>query len=305
MEPSGLMDDKSPSGFNKSNCTPTVRDVADEEILHSSGWLSSFSDKILYTREPNSQPNSLQLRPNELPEFTEINLDGFDQSSYIESCDQAKSSKLLNSIGSRLRRSSNLLLAPKLVGQYLLGITIRSWSQFLDTSRMMKTPSNTNQLQARLLTNLNYFQGNYLCVSLILIIYCILTSPFLMLAIVAYLTALYLVTKRSASGKNLKLLGFRLNLQQQYSFVTIVSVPMLWVAGAPSAVFWVIGASFVVVGLHASMYSIADQPVELAGGRQTTPRVSQATNQTYAPPTSVTSVVISQNYPGLGRVYEI
>lgn len=169
--------------------------------------------------------------------------------------EQVRSSKLLNTIGSKLRRGSNYLMAPKLVGQYLLGITIRSWSEFLNTSRMLKAPSNTQQLTRRLLSNLSHFQGNYLCVSLILVVYCILTSPLLLLAIVAYISTLYFVTARSAIGRPFQILTFKPNLQQQYSFLTLISLPLLWVAGAPSAIFWIIGASFVVVGLHASMYN--------------------------------------------------
>lgn len=178
--------------------------------------------------------------------------------------DQARSYRLLHNIGSKLRRGSNYLIAPKLVGQYLLGITIQSWALFFNTSRLMKAPANKQLLTKRVLSNLNYFQGNYLCVSLILVIYCILTSPLLLLALLGYAVALYSVTVRSALGKPTCLLGYRFNLQQQYSFITMVSLPLLWVAGAPTALFWVIGASFFVVGLHALLYAI--ETMDFEGG---------------------------------------
>lgn len=171
--------------------------------------------------------------------------------------DQVRSSRLLHAIGSKLRRGSNYLIAPKLLGEYLLGITIQSWTEFFNTTHLFRAPiaPNRHQLGRRLVANLNHFQGNYLCVSLVLVIYCILTSPILLLAIAAYLLSLYLVTARSALGKQTRILGYKVNLHQQYSMLTIVSLPTLWVAGAPGAVFWVIGASFFVVGVHASAYA--------------------------------------------------
>lgn len=199
--------------------------------------------------------------------LSDVSLHNYQPVFGHEAQDQVKSNRILHSIGSKLRRGSNYLVAPKLMGQYLLGITIQNWSEFLNTSRMMKAPGNTNQLTRRLVANLSHFQGNYLCVSLVLVVYCILTSPLLLLAIAAYLFALYVVTARIATGRQLTLVGgFRPNLHQQYSFITLISLPLLWVAGAPSAVFWVIGASFVVVGLHASMYSNEKSPAELGAG---------------------------------------
>lgn len=273
------MDHKTKSGLD-INRSPgfIVQDLADEEVHFSRGQPDEFYHIDHHNQVFNSSnqykyqlhrhnPSKIEL---ETKSFSDINLyqnipnnnggNGYPSYNFGENyhahSDQIKSSRLLNSIGSRIRRgSSYYLIAPKLVGQYLLGITIQNWSEFLNTSRMLKAPGNRHQLTRRLLTNLNYFQGNYLCVSLILIIYCILTSPLLLLAIASYLLVLYLVTARSALGKQLKFIGYRLNLQQQYSFITMIYLPLLWVAGAPSAMFWVIGASFFVVGVHASMYA--------------------------------------------------
>lgn len=259
--PSGVMDSSCDLGKDEYNI---IYDIADEEV-HFSRDL--FTKGFHLQHQNNNQQPIAQLtinQQNAIPlNFTDINLNYQQQSTCDneDNSEQIRSSKLLNSIGSRIRRSSNYLAVPRLVGQYLLGITIQSWSEFLNTSRMMKAPSNTHQLTRRVLTNLTHFQGNYLCVSLVLVIYCILTSPLLLLALIAYVLALYLVTARSATGRHMRIFGFRPNLQQQYSFITFISLPLLWVAGAPSAVFWVIGASFVVVGLHASMYNTIERPL--------------------------------------------
>lgn len=270
MEPSGFMDiektaskDKTRSEKQKQNDKQqyfSLYDTADEEVHFSLDMLSSRNDLAKHQQYPGfSQLGSLE-QPISASYFADVNLNynhllPEPKLVNIGASERVKSSRLLNSIGSKLRRGSNYLVAPKLVGQYLLGITIQSWSEFFNTSHMIKAPSTTQQLTRRLLNNLSYFQGNYMCVSLVLVIYCILTSPLLLLAILAYLVALYMVTARSATGRHMKILNYKPNIQQQYSFITLISIPLLWVAGAPSAVFWVIGASFVVVGLHASMYS--------------------------------------------------
>lgn len=255
------MDGLSSRGLNDRG----VCDIADEEVHFSRDMVFyphyqqqpfihlTMSNQQQAGQAPN-QPSSISATT----QFTNVNL---NHQQSAAAADQVRSSRLLNCIGSKLRRGTNYLAAPRLVGQYLLGITIQSWSEFFTTSRLMRAPSNTNQLTRRLLANLSYFQGNYLCVSLVLVIYCILTSPLLLLAIIVYLMSLYAITARSATGRYLRIAGYRPNLQQQYSFITLISLPLLWVAGAPSAVFWVIGASFVVVGLHASMYCIEQRPL--------------------------------------------
>lgn len=142
----------------------------------------------------------------------------------------------------------------RLLSSYSPPTKIQSWQEFLDTTRM-KTPTSANQIKRRFLENLQYFQGNYLCIFAILFIYCILTSPLLLLAIALICGALYFVTvvnhrhssllshhHQDHTGNNkhrLAILGIEPTLQQQYTIITLFALPLLWVSGAPSAVFWV------------------------------------------------------------------
>lgn len=127
----------------------------------------------------------------------------------------------------------------------------------------MRMPASTTQWSRRLLRNVEHFHSNYLCVFLVLIVYCILTSPLLLLALAATLGALYIVTLKNQEAP-MKLLGFKPTIGQQYAGVGVLSFPLFYWAGAGSAVFWVLGASFFIIGLHASIYSIeaADQSTE-------------------------------------------
>lgn len=288
-EPSGLMDGKAHQSANSEDYTINC-DLVDEEIHFSRDPISrsfdllnssnnkTVKDNVNSANNPSQRQQSFDsigyqtLSPYH--NSTESGWQSLDSNHLNNNngafTDQAKSYRLLHNIGSKLRRGSNYLVAPKLVGQYLLGITIQSWAEFFNTSRLMKAPANKQHLTRRVLDNLSYFQGNYLCVSLVLVVYCILTSPLLLLALATYAVSMYLITVRSALGKQTCVLGYRFNLQQQYSFITMLSLPLLWVAGAQTALFWVIGASFFVVGLHALLYANESHQIAYANGNQQT-----------------------------------
>lgn len=131
----------------------------------------------------------------------------------------------------------------------------------------MKLPSATVQWSKRFIRNIDYFRSNYIMVFIILVIYCILTSPFLLLLLGASIGACYLVTLKNKE-KPIKIFNYQLSLMQQYIGVAICSFPFFWIVGAGSAVFWVLGASLFVIGLHASIYAIEtlDTDEENKGG---------------------------------------
>lgn len=158
-------------------------------------------------------------------------------------------SKLASSATSYLKESSFKQIIQK---QWF---SLRSWASFLDFSRM-RTPISTLQWSRRLTRNVDHFQANYLCVFFILVIYCILSSPLLLLAIAMCLLALYAVTSWRNSDQPFRLFGITLTINQMYMVIGLASFPLFWLAGAGSAVFWVLGASFVFIGIHASLYAI-------------------------------------------------
>lgn len=157
---------------------------------------------------------------------------------------------------SRLASSTRLNLKNMSVKQLyqLQWQKMQTWGSFVDTNRM-KAPSSTTAWTRRCIRNLEHFHSNYLCVFFILVIYCVLTSPLLLLALAAALGACYLVALKNAESP-MKIAGYKLSLGQQYIGIGCLSFPLFYAAGAGSAVFWVIGASFFVIGLHASIYAI-------------------------------------------------
>lgn len=136
----------------------------------------------------------------------------------------------------------------------LLWTNMRSWGSFIDTSKF-KLPTATMQWSKRFFNNVEYFQSNYICVFAILLIYCVLTSPFLLLVLSASAGACYLVTLKHKESP-IKILSYELSLTHLYAGIAICAFPFFWLVGAGSAVFWVLGASLFVICGHASLYAV-------------------------------------------------
>uniref|UniRef100_A0A8C8S6J5 PRA1 family protein n=1 Tax=Pelusios castaneus TaxID=367368 RepID=A0A8C8S6J5_9SAUR len=116
---------------------------------------------------------------------------------------------------------------------------VRPWSSFVD-QRQFGKPRNFGELCKRLAHNVEYFQSNYVLVFLGLILYCLITSPLLLVALAVFFGACYLIRLRTQQSR-LVLLGRELSTAHQYGLAGGVSFPFFWLAGAGSAVFWVLG----------------------------------------------------------------
>ncbi|XP_055683784.1 prenylated Rab acceptor protein 1 [Lutzomyia longipalpis] len=129
---------------------------------------------------------------------------------------------------------------------------IRPWSEFLNMSNF-KTVANIQRLTGRLVRNLAYFQSNYLFVFLGLVFYCLLTSPLILIVLGGVFYACYKVKQH-----NTKITIFQreLNAGQQCILINCAAIPILYLAGAGAAMFWVLGASFFFISLHAIFYNI-------------------------------------------------
>ncbi|KAJ8315961.1 hypothetical protein KUTeg_005975 [Tegillarca granosa] len=116
---------------------------------------------------------------------------------------------------------------------------IKPWGEFINTSKF-KVPKSVAPLPKRIVKNIEHFQSNYLFVFIGLFIFCILTSPLLIVAIAACLGACYIINLKN-HDKKIQLFGKEISLAQQYAVVGMCAFPLFWLAGAGSAVFWVIG----------------------------------------------------------------
>lgn len=130
---------------------------------------------------------------------------------------------------------------------------IRPWGTFVKTANF-EPPQSLPRWSKRLYKNIEHFQSNYVFVFLILFIYCLITSPFLLVAMAASGGSCYYASLKQAQRK-LILGGREVTLAQQYAAIAVGSIPLFVIAGAGTAVFWVIGASFFIIAIHASFYN--------------------------------------------------
>ncbi|KAK2165986.1 hypothetical protein NP493_1344g00023 [Ridgeia piscesae] len=131
--------------------------------------------------------------------------------------------------------------------------SVQPWNIFLSPSNF-KLPKAVAPATKRFMSNIEKFQSNYIFVFLGLVAFCLLTSPLLLVAIATSLGACYIISLKNQDRK-IRIMGRELSLVEQYTAVGIMSFPIFWLAGAGSAVFWVIGASFFAIALHASLYA--------------------------------------------------
>jgi len=130
---------------------------------------------------------------------------------------------------------------------------VKPWAEFVNSKRF-QPPSSIPKLGRRLARNIDHFQSNYIYVFAVLIAYCLLTSPMLLLCIGASLGACYILQLKNKERK-VKFMGKEVTLAQQYAGVGLASIPIFILAGAGTAVFWVIGASIVFIVMHAAFYN--------------------------------------------------
>ncbi|XP_014360368.2 prenylated Rab acceptor protein 1 isoform X1 [Papilio machaon] len=132
----------------------------------------------------------------------------------------------------------------------------RPWTQFIATENF-KTPASIPRLTRRFYRNIEYFQANYLVVFLGLFAYCLITSPLLLIAMVAS----FFGYRKLTSGPNTWKIGnWELTKTQQYAVYAAASMALCWLAGAGAVLFWVLGATVTVVALHASFFDAESLP---------------------------------------------
>ncbi|XP_045064647.1 prenylated Rab acceptor protein 1-like isoform X1 [Coregonus clupeaformis] len=137
--------------------------------------------------------------------------------------------------------------------------SIRPWAGFVDHRKFTK-PRNFGELCQRVVRNLDTYNSNYTFIFLGLILYCIISSPMLLIALAVFFGAFYIIHLKSQESK-LVVFGKEVTGPHQLGLAGAVSFPVFWLAGAGAAVFWILGATMFVIGSHAAFR-------ELEGGSE-------------------------------------
>merc|ERR1712212_1220350 len=144
---------------------------------------------------------------------------------------------------------------------------LRPVGTFFNTANFQVPPS-AGRLSKRLVKNIDYFQSNYVLVFLILVLYCLISSP-LLLVVAGAGGAAYFASVKNETRK-IAIAGHEVTLAQQYAAIATASIPFFLLAGAGGIVFWVLGASLFFITAHAAFYNydaleVAEDQEQLVG----------------------------------------
>jgi len=134
---------------------------------------------------------------------------------------------------------------------------IRPWSEFAE-QKSFNAPVGLQQWTKRLIKNVEHYQANYVITFLILMVYCILTSPLLLIALAVSGIGSYAVSKHE--GQTLQIAGKEVPAKFRYALVGVISTPLLFIAGAGAALFWTLGVTATLIGGHASFREAPETP---------------------------------------------
>jgi len=134
---------------------------------------------------------------------------------------------------------------------------IRPWSEFAE-QKSFAAPVSMQEWTKRLLKNIEHYQANYIITFMLLMVYCILTSPLLLIALAVSATGSYVVSKHE--GQNLVIGGKQIPPQFRYGLVGLISFPLLFIAGVGAALFWTLGVTATLIGGHASFRLAPETP---------------------------------------------
>merc|ERR1712014_233168 len=145
---------------------------------------------------------------------------------------------------------------------------LRPFGTFFNTANFQVPPS-AGRLSKRPIKNVDYFQSNYVLVFLVLVLYCLISSPLPLIVIAGAGGAAYFASVKNETRK-IAIAGHEVTLAQQYAAIATASIPFFLLAGAGGIVFWVLGASLFFITAHAAFYNydaleVAEDQEQLVG----------------------------------------
>ncbi|KAF4567553.1 hypothetical protein EYR40_006554 [Pleurotus pulmonarius] len=127
--------------------------------------------------------------------------------------------------------------------------TIRGPQEFFDVQRISR-PADLNDATRRISYNTRYFSGNYGIVIAALAVYALLSNTLLLLAIVFLVGGFAAINKWAPEPMQV---GDHVITQKSlYTGLFVIGIPLLIFASPMWTIFWLIGASAVLIVIHAS-----------------------------------------------------
>ncbi|KAK9899344.1 prenylated rab acceptor PRA1 [Cystobasidium minutum MCA 4210] len=128
---------------------------------------------------------------------------------------------------------------------------LRPPQEFFDVQRVSR-PQDLNEATRRISHNTRYFGGNYSLVVALLAVYALLTNPLLLIAI-GFLSGGFIAINKFAPEPSATGESGPVTQKSLYTGLFVIGIPLLWLAAPLSTIFWIVGASSVLILGHASM----------------------------------------------------
>ncbi|KAI0081331.1 prenylated rab acceptor PRA1 [Panus rudis PR-1116 ss-1] len=127
---------------------------------------------------------------------------------------------------------------------------LRPPSEFFDHHRLSR-PADMNQATQRISYNARYFSGNYGLIMAALAVYAFITNLKLLFAIAFLVGGFTAINKWAPEPMQV---GDHVVTQKSlYITLFVIGIPLLWFADPLSTIFWIVGASGLLIVGHASL----------------------------------------------------
>ncbi|CAG7854723.1 SubName: Full=Related to YIP3 protein-proposed to be involved in ER to Golgi transport {ECO:0000313/EMBL:CCA66376.1} [Serendipita indica DSM 11827] len=128
--------------------------------------------------------------------------------------------------------------------------TLRPVGEFFDIHRISR-PANTNEAFSRITYNTRHFSGNYLIIIGALAVYAVLANTTLLIALIFLIGGFSLINRFATEpiqiGEN------TITQKHLYTGLFVIGIPLLIFASPFGTIFWLVGASALVILTHACL----------------------------------------------------
>ncbi|KAL0578748.1 Prenylated Rab acceptor 1 [Marasmius crinis-equi] len=127
---------------------------------------------------------------------------------------------------------------------------LRSPQEFFDFHRVSR-PADMNTATQRITYNTRYFSGNYVLIIAALSVYAVI-SNFLLLFALLFLIGGFIAINKFAP-EPVQMGEHTITQKHLYAGLFVIGFPLLWLASPVMTIFWLVGASGIIVLGHAAL----------------------------------------------------
>ncbi|KAF7306045.1 PRA1 family protein [Mycena chlorophos] len=127
---------------------------------------------------------------------------------------------------------------------------LRSPTEFFDVQRISR-PADMNTAVSRISYNTRYFSGNYGLIVAVLAVYALLTNLWLFFSLIFLVGGFSLINRFAPEPTQVG--DYVVTQKSLYIGLFVIGIPMLIFAGPLGTLFWLVGASGLIIIGHATM----------------------------------------------------